>query len=181
MTVMRKQRGRLAWLVALVLVIGAAALGYIVLQSRSDNNNNSANSNAKVEQPKDQQGEVKQESPRGTTIKTGDSQYGTMLFDDRGQAIYIWQREDSATAKCYGDCAKEWPPVLTSGAPVATGEVNSKLLGTTKRTDGTTQVTYNGHPLYFYAHEGVGQVECHNISTHGGLWWVIQPNGTRAK
>ena len=103
-----------------------------------------------------------------------------MLFDDRGQAIYIWQLEDSSMAECYGNCAEEWPPVLTNGAPIAAGDVKIELLGTTKRTDGTTQVTYNGHPLYFYAHEGAGEVECHNVRTHGGLWWVIQPNGNRA-
>ena len=49
------------------------------------------------------------------------------------------------------------------------------LLGTTRRTDGTTQVTYAGHPLYYYAHEGPNEVKCHNVSTHGGLWWVVTP------
>ncbi len=67
-----------------------------------------------------------------------------------------------------------------TGTVITTGDVNGSLLGTTKRTDGTTQVTYNGHPLYYYAHEAPGEVKCHNISTHGGLWWVIQPNGNRA-
>ena len=116
----------------------------------------------------------------GTTITTGDSEFGTMLFNDKRQAIYIWELEESAKAECYGDCADAWPPVLTDGAPIATGSVNKDLLGTTERTDGTTQVTYNGHPLYYYAHEGPGEVKCHNIRTHGGLWWVIQPNGNRA-
>lgn len=103
-----------------------------------------------------------------------------MLFNEKKQAIYIWEREDSGKPGCYGDCAKAWPPVLTEGKPQAAGSVDSSLLDTTTRTDGSTQVTYNGHPLYYYAHEGPGEVECHNISTHGGLWWVIQPNGNRA-
>jgi len=117
---------------------------------------------------------------QGTVITTGDSEFGTMLFDDKEQAIYIWEVEESAKAECYDDCAEAWPPVLTDAAPVANGDVKSDLLGTTERTDGTTQVTYNGHPLYYYAHEKPGEVKCHNVYTHGGLWWVIRPNGNRA-
>jgi predicted lipoprotein with Yx(FWY)xxD motif len=123
----------------------------------------------------------KKEQVKGTVITTGGSEFGEMLFNDKKQAIYIWEVEESEKAECYGDCAVAWPPVLTDDAPVATGSVNNELLGTTKRTDGTTQVTYNGHPLYYYAHEKAGEVKCHNISTHGGLWWVIQPNGVRAE
>jgi predicted lipoprotein with Yx(FWY)xxD motif len=119
-------------------------------------------------------------SATGTVITTGDSEFGTMLFNEKKQAIYIWEREKSEKPECYGDCAEAWPPVLTDGKPQAAGSVNGNILGTTKRTDGSVQVTYNGHPLYYYAHEGPGEVECHNISTHGGLWWVIQPSGNRA-
>lgn len=119
-------------------------------------------------------------SATGTVITTGDSEFGPMLFNEKKQAIYIWELEESETPECYGDCAEAWPPVLTDGDPQATGDVNGSLLGTTQRSDGSTQVTYNGHPLYYYAHEGAGEVECHNIKTHGGLWWVIQPNGERA-
>ena len=116
----------------------------------------------------------------GTTITTAASDFGQMLFDAKKQAIYIWESEESISPECYDDCAEAWPPVLTDGAPIASGEVDSALLGTTKRRDGTTQVTYNGHPLYFYAHEGPGEVKCHNVSTHGGLWWVVDPDGIRA-
>lgn len=116
----------------------------------------------------------------GTLITAGDSEFGTMLFDEKKQAIYIWELEESIKAECYGDCSKLWPPVLTDGEPQAGDGVNGDLLGITKRTDGGTQVTYNGHPLYYYAHEGVGEVKCHNVSTHGGLWWVIHPSGDRA-
>ncbi len=137
----------------------------------------------------EEQNEKEQESEKAETektetsktiITTGDSEFGTMLFNDKEQAIYIWEVEESSKAECYGDCAEAWPPVLTDGAPVAAGDVNNDLLGTTERSDGNTQVTYNSHPLYYYAHEGAGEVKCHNISTHGGLWWVIQPNGNRA-
>lgn len=113
-------------------------------------------------------------------ITTAASDFGQMLFDANKQAIYIWESEESARPECYDDCADAWPPVLTDGAPTVGGEADPALLGTTKRRDGTTQVTYNGHPLYFYAHEGPGEVKCHNVATHGGLWWVVGPDGIRA-
>lgn len=117
---------------------------------------------------------------KSTIITTANSEFGTILFDGNNQAIYIWELEESSKAECYGDCAKAWPPVLTEGAPTAAGGINNALLGTTMRTDGTMQVTYNNHPLYYYANEAPGEVKCHDIATHGGLWWVIKPDGVRA-
>nr|WP_179668616.1 hypothetical protein [Nocardioides thalensis] len=118
--------------------------------------------------------------PDGTAITTAASDYGEVLWGPGRQVVYIWEQEPSSTPECYGDCAVAWPPVLTEGEPVAEGQVDAGLLGTTERRDGSTQVTYNGHPLYYYAHEGPGEVECHNVATHGGLWWVITPDGERA-
>ncbi len=168
------------WLALLIVAIVITGISYLAFWPKSKKSQTAANKDTKLEQPSAQPEVKANEAPTGTVIKTGNSQYGPMLFDSRGQAIYIWQLEDSSTAECYGNCAEEWPPVLTNGTPIAAGDVKSELLATTTRTDGATQVTYNGHPLYFYAHEGVGQVECHNVKTHGGLWWVIQPNGMRA-
>lgn len=116
----------------------------------------------------------------GTTITSGRSDYGSVLFDADQQAIYIWQLERSSTPKCYDDCATEWPPVLTEGKPVASGDIDRAKLGTTERSDGSIQVTYNDHPLYYYAHEEPGEVTCHDVATHGGTWWAVQPSGRRA-
>jgi predicted lipoprotein with Yx(FWY)xxD motif len=117
---------------------------------------------------------------QGLSITTGASDFGTMLFDDRGQAIYLFDRETTAEPECYGDCAAAWPPVLTTGPPQADGDVRPGLLGATERKDGSRQVTYAGHPLYFYAHEGPGQVLCHDVSEFGGVWLVVTPAGTPA-
>jgi predicted lipoprotein with Yx(FWY)xxD motif len=103
-----------------------------------------------------------------------------ILFDKTGQAIYLFDKEKSSTSACYGACAEAWPPVVTTGRPVAVGGVKQSLLGTTKRTDGTTQVTYGGHPLYYYAHEGKNEVKCHNITGFGGLWLVVTATGEAA-
>lgn len=169
----------LVWLVVLVAVIGLVGVGYFLYQSKADDND----STSIQETSFGQQNNVHEDEEKVTTgivIRTGDSEFGEMLFDSKGQAIYIWELEESAKAECYEDCAEAWPPVLTDGTPLAAGSVNSDLLGTTERSDGSTQVTYNDHPLYYYAHEGAGEVKCHNVSTHGGLWWVIQPSGNRA-
>jgi predicted lipoprotein with Yx(FWY)xxD motif len=116
----------------------------------------------------------------GTAITTSDSEFGVMLFDERGQAIYLFDRETSGQPDCYADCAAAWPPVLTTGDPQATGDVRPDRLGTVQRSDGTAQVTYAGHPLYFYAHEGPGEVLCHDVVEYGGTWLVVTPEGTPA-
>ena len=116
----------------------------------------------------------------GTVIKAAKSQFGMMLFDGSGQAIYLFDKEQTTKPECYGPCAEAWPPVLTNGPPAAAGGTRQNLLGTTRRTDGTTQVTYGDHPLYYYAHEAKNEVKCHNIQEFGGLWLVVTPAGRSA-
>ncbi len=116
---------------------------------------------------------------RGTRITLRDSEFGTMLFGANRQAIYIFQNDSKGKTVCYGECARAWPPVFTKGRPKAGRGVRASLLGTVKRRNGRRQVTYAGRPLYFYAHEGPGEVRCHNVDLNGGLWWVVGPNGRR--
>jgi predicted lipoprotein with Yx(FWY)xxD motif len=116
----------------------------------------------------------------GTTIAAATSDFGTVLFDATGQAIYLFDLEATDEPRCYGACAQAWPPVLTDGDPMAGQRVDESLLGTTRREDGTTQVTYAGHPLYFYAHEGKHEVKCHDVFLNGGNWYAVQPDGNPA-
>jgi predicted lipoprotein with Yx(FWY)xxD motif len=115
----------------------------------------------------------------GLAVTVGESEFGPMLFDESGQAIYLFEVETDGSPRCYGGCATAWPPVLTTAAPRANG-VRADLLGTVARDDGSTQVTYGGHPLYFYAHEGPGQVLCHDVVENGGRWLVVTPEGVPA-
>lgn len=108
------------------------------------------------------------------------SAYGPMLFDGRRQAIYLFTRDGKDTTRCYGQCARDWPPYLVKRAPVAAGDAEQKLVGTIRRRDGRLQVTYRGNPLYFYANEGRGQVFCHRVVSFGGKWLVVRPNGRAA-
>ena len=117
---------------------------------------------------------------RGTTVKVAASDYGPILFDGKGQAIYLFDKETTSTPKCYDACAVAWPPVLTKGLPVAVTGARAALLGTVARSDGSTQVTYKDHPLYFYAHEGPNEVRCHDVPGFGGQWLAVAPTGAAA-
>lgn len=115
--------------------------------------------------------------PAGIEISTEDSQFGQVLFDGDGRAIYYFDLEQREESECYGDCAEAWPPVLTDGEPQAGGRAKPGLLGTTERRGGQTQVTYDGRPLYYYVDDPAGEVLCHNVEGFGGLWLAVQPNG----
>jgi predicted lipoprotein with Yx(FWY)xxD motif len=103
-----------------------------------------------------------------------------MLWGPKRQAIYVFQRDRFKQSRCHGACAEAWPPVYTTSKPVAGKGARKSLLGTIRRGS-RRQVTYRGRPLYYYAHERAGEVRCHNVNLHGGLWWVIGANGKRRR
>jgi predicted lipoprotein with Yx(FWY)xxD motif len=115
--------------------------------------------------------------PTGTAVARGSSPFGEMLFDTDDQAIYLFRPEADGRPACYGACATAWPPVLTRGRPEALDGLRPGLLGQVERRDGSTQVTYGGWPLYTYAHEGPGEVLCHDVVLNGGLWLAVGPDG----
>jgi predicted lipoprotein with Yx(FWY)xxD motif len=110
-----------------------------------------------------------------------DSGFGRVLFDANGQAVYVFENDHRNRSACTSaECVKAWPPVLTKEQPSAGAGVDESFLGTIRRDDGRLQVTYNGRPLYFYEHEAPGEIKCHNVDLHGGLWWVVTPKGEPA-
>ena len=114
-------------------------------------------------------------------IKTAHTSLGSVLTDGKGITVYLFEKDTGTTSTCYGPCAKAWPPVLTSSKPVATGGARSALLGTTKRTNGKLQVTYAGHPLYYFrASAKPGQVNGQGINGFGAHWDAVRPTGAQA-
>jgi predicted lipoprotein with Yx(FWY)xxD motif len=114
-------------------------------------------------------------------IVVEDSAFGRVLFDANGQVVYAFENDSRDQTACTSEeCVKAWPPVLTREQPSAGNGVDERLLGTIRRSDGALQVTYNGRPLYFYEHEAPGEIRCHNVDLHGGLWWVVTPAGDPA-
>ena len=114
---------------------------------------------------------------RGRTIKVVDSQFGRVVADRAGEALYLFDAESTTRPACYGECAVAWPPVLAKGEPVAGRGLRARLLGTTRRRDGRVQVTYRDHPLYHYVHDSPGRILCHDVFEYGGTWLVVAPDG----
>jgi predicted lipoprotein with Yx(FWY)xxD motif len=102
---------------------------------------------------------------------------GSFLVDSKGMTLYLYTKDSPNTSNCYTVCATAWPPLLTSGAPVAGTGVNAAMLGTTKRTDGTMEVTYNGWPLYYWVNDKKpGDTTGENVQN---VWFVITPAGVQ--
>lgn len=114
---------------------------------------------------------------RGTKLTVTDSSYGRVVADRRGEALYLFGKEKGKRSRCYGACARAWPPLLTKGRPRAGRGIKQRLLGTTRRRNGKLQVTYAGHPLYYYVDDAPGRILCQNVSEFGGLWLVVKPSG----
>jgi len=111
-----------------------------------------------------------------SAAKVGD--LGTVLVTSEGLTLYDFHKDKGSKSACYGACAAAWPPLLTEGNPQAQGPADRSMLGTTKRTDGTIQVTYNGWPLYTYAgDQKPGEANGNDISQYGAQWYALLPNG----
>jgi predicted lipoprotein with Yx(FWY)xxD motif len=103
---------------------------------------------------------------------------GPILVGPNGNTLYIFLGDTSTMSNCNGSCAQNWPPLTTAGAPRAAGGVSQNLLGTIKRQNGGMQVTYHGHPLYFFvADSGPGMANGENINAFGARWEVINAAG----
>jgi predicted lipoprotein with Yx(FWY)xxD motif len=114
----------------------------------------------------------------GTTIAVATSRLGQILVDGKGITLYLFVADTGTTSTCYTSCATIWPPVLTTGAPQAGAGADAMLLGTTTRTDGKVEVTYAGHPLYYFVQDkAAGDTTGQGVNGFGGLWWVVSPSG----
>jgi predicted lipoprotein with Yx(FWY)xxD motif len=114
----------------------------------------------------------------GTVSTAGVSGLGTVLVDSEGLTVYMFAKDDGTVSSCYGACAQGWPPVIAEGKPTAGEGAMSSQLGTTKRKDGTVQVTYAGHPLYTYAGDTApGEANGNESTAFGGKWSALDEAG----
>jgi predicted lipoprotein with Yx(FWY)xxD motif len=112
------------------------------------------------------------------TVSLAQSKFGKILVGSNGRTLYDFVADKTSMSTCYGACASLWPPLTVTGTPKAGPGIVASLLGTTKRTDGTTEVTYNGHPLYYYvADTKPGQTTGQDINQFGALWYVLTADG----
>jgi predicted lipoprotein with Yx(FWY)xxD motif len=111
-------------------------------------------------------------------VSTAKGPDGTYLADSSGKALYLWVADTNATSVCSGSCAKAWPPLTTAGKPTASKGAIASDLGTTKRSDGTMQVTYKGHPLYYYVGDtSASQTTGQGSDGFGAKWWLVTTSG----
>ena len=116
-----------------------------------------------------------------TEVEAEDSPLGTILVDRKGNTLYVFLQDTGDTSTCTGDCAATWPALIAKGEVKAGGGggVDESLLGTSARDDGTTQVTYNGHPLYYFSGDHApGDTNGQGI---GDIWFVVSPAGDAIK
>jgi len=107
---------------------------------------------------------------------------GKIIVDSKGFTLYDFHKDKGTTSACYGGCAQVWPPILSEGKPQAGEGAMASKLGTTERKDGTTQVTYAGHPLYtFVEDKKPGDAKGNDFSSFGAEWYALQPSGEEAE
>ena len=104
---------------------------------------------------------------------------GKILVDSKGRTVYLFKKDTGPKSMCSGACAVDWPPVTTTGKPTAGKGLTASMVGTTTRSDGSRQVTYNGHPLYLYiGDQKAGDTNGQNVSAFGAEWYVLSPAGS---
>jgi predicted lipoprotein with Yx(FWY)xxD motif len=112
------------------------------------------------------------------TVSTRSTGLGTVLVDGQGRTLYLFEKDNGTTSSCAGACASVWPPLSTTGKGAAGDGLPAGKLRSTKRSDGTTQLTYAGHPLYTYAGDGKpGDVKGQGLNQFGAKWYVLAPSG----
>ena len=162
------------------LVAGAAIVAGCGDSASEDDDRATTTSDAAGPVEEKAEPEPEAEPEPGTKLALGPSHVGSVLVDSVDQAIYLFDVEDTSKPECYGACARAWPPVYANGRPEVAESLDRELLDVTRRNDGRKQLTYGGHPLYYYAHEGPGEVLCHNVVEFGGTWLAVTSAGEAA-
>jgi predicted lipoprotein with Yx(FWY)xxD motif len=119
-------------------------------------------------------------SAGAATVSVADSKLGKILVGAGGRTLYLFEADTSSTSTCSGSCAAAWPPLVTTGTPVAGQGAQAGLVGTSKRADGTTMVTNNGHPLYYYVGDSkAGDTTGQELDQFGAEWYVLNASGDK--
>jgi len=157
-------------------IAGAVAAALLVAACGSASSSSSTASSA-ASNPSTS-GSASSASAAGVAIGTTKGPDGTYLTGASGRALYLWVADGNGKSSCAGACAKAWPPVVTKTTPVVSGGVNTGDIGTITRSDGSEQVTYKGHPLYYFiADTSGGTTKGQGSDSFGAKWWLVDPAG----
>jgi predicted lipoprotein with Yx(FWY)xxD motif len=160
------------------VVAGAAIVAITVAACSSGGTSSSSAAQATGAPAASSSGAAASGSSGATEITTASSSGSTFLTDGSGRAVYLWVKDTGDASQCSGACAGAWPPVTATGSVTAGGSATASDLGTITRSDGTKQVTYDGHPLYYFAGDsGAGQASGQGSDGFGAKWWLVSPAG----
>jgi predicted lipoprotein with Yx(FWY)xxD motif len=116
------------------------------------------------------------------TVAVRSSDLGKILVDGSGRTVYLFEKDKGSRSACSGACAASWPPVTVSGTPKPGPGISAKLLGTTRRSDGTMEVTYAGHPLYRYSGDAkAGDTNGEGSTAFGAAWYTLDGAGKKVE
>ena len=153
------------------LFAGAAAIVLIALAGCGSSNTSASTARRSATPPTTT-------PPAPPTVAVGNSGLGNILVDSQGRTVYMFGADSGTTSACTGACAAAWPPVQATGTPTAGNGANAALVATTSRSDGTNQVTYDGHPLYtFTGDHQPGDTNGQGLVAFGGTWSALSPAG----
>ena len=112
------------------------------------------------------------------TVGVANTGLGKILVDSQGKTLYLFEQDTGTKSTCSGGCATAWPPLRASGKPTVGSGAKSSLIGTTPRSDGQPQVTYKGHPLYYYQGDSnAGDTNGQGVNAFGAPWYVLSASG----
>lgn len=163
----------------LTIIAGAAAVVALVAAGCGGDDDDSSKSSAS-NSPATASSSTSQTSSggSGTVDLANNSSLGQILVDSKGDTLYLFEADSGTTSACSGACASAWPPLRTSGKPTVGSGVDASLIGTTNRSDGQPQVTYNGHPLYtFSGDQAPGDANGEGSTAFGGGWFALSAAG----
>ena len=161
---MRSRTGALMALMGVTLIVAACGSS-----ASSGSSSHAASASA---------GKAPPSGPSAVSVATAKGADGRYLVGASGRAIYLWIADSHDKSVCAGACAQVWPPVTTTSSPVAASGVTASQLGTITRSGGTKQVTYDGHPLYYFASDtSKGSLTGQGNDTFGAKWWLVAPSG----
>ncbi len=173
------RRGSRRLRITLLSLVAITALSLTVAACGSSGSSNSSNSGTSAAANSPQSTVDPKAAGSSAVSTTKVPGYGTVLATANGSALYLLTADPSGSSSCAGACAKQWPPVTTTGKPVAGPGVEQSLLSSFKRTDGSVQVLYAEHALY--PHPGTTATAVAGTASDGGIWYLVSPSGKPVK
>jgi predicted lipoprotein with Yx(FWY)xxD motif len=119
---------------------------------------------------------------KSAAVDLSTTKAGKVLVGPDGRTLYLFEKDTGSSSNCSGACANNWPPLTTTGKPSAGSGVQASMLGTTMRSDGKKQVTYNGHPLYYFVGDkSSGAIAGQGVKAFGAEWYVVGAGGSKVE